>query len=245
MAAIKFRPAGDSALAVEFGETIDEQTNQKVRNMYYALQNLKLPGVVETVPTYRSLLVYFDPLQQVPERLAEELLRVEMEMDSVPLPPPVLFHVPVLYGGDVGPDLAFVAEHAGLSEEEVIKIHTAKRYRIYMLGFTPGFCYLGGMAKQLATPRLSVPRTKIPAGSVGIAGEQTGIYPMDSPGGWQLIGRTPLRLFAPLSKTPFLFSAGNYLRFFSVDACEYRRIEELCAQGKYQPQAEVFADGGS
>ena len=142
-----------------------------------------------------------------------------------------LVELPVLYGGFCGPDLSFVAQHAGMTEQQIIDIHSAADYLIYMLGFTPGFPYLGGMDARIAVPRLSSPRVKIPAGSVGIAGEQTGVYPIASPGGWQIIGRTPLKLFDPGREQPFLLSAGQTVRFVPIDEAEYRRLggsDEIC-----------------
>lgn len=144
------------------------------------------------------------------------------------------FNIPVCYGGEFGEDIAFVASHAGLTEQEVIDIHTGRDYLIFMLGFLPGFAYLGDMDKRLHTPRLSNPRTSIPAGSVGIGGEQTGIYPLASPGGWQLIGRTPVKPYDPTRADPILYRAGDYIRFFAVDEQEYRRIEELVSRNEYE-----------
>ena len=145
-----------------------------------------------------------------------------------------MLEVPVLYGGEeMGPDLAFVAEHAGLSEQEVIDLHTSTEYLIYMLGFTPGFTYLGGMSAKLETPRLKQPRVKIPAGSVGIAGKQTGVYPIDSPGGWQLIGRTPVKMYDPNRETPILPKAGQYIKFRAIERTEYDEIAAAAEKNEY------------
>ena len=138
-----------------------------------------------------------------------------------------MLEIPVLYGGEMGPDLEFVAQHAGKTPEEVVGIHTSADYLIYMLGFTPGFAYLGGMSGEIAAPRLETPRVKIPAGSVGIAGSQTGVYPIDSPGGWQLIGRTPVRMYDPEREPPILPQAGQYIRFYPIDRAEFDRISAL------------------
>ena len=140
---------------------------------------------------------------------------------------------PVLYGGEMGPDLEFVAQNAGKTVEEVIAIHSSTEYLIYMLGFTPGFTYLGGMSEEIATPRLATPRVKIPGGSVGIAGAQTGVYPIDSPGGWQLIGRTPVRMYDPDRAEPILPQAGQYIKFYPIDQAEFDRIAALEANGGY------------
>ena len=147
--------------------------------------------------------------------------------------------IPTLYGGEAGPDLEFVAGHNQLTPAEVVRIHSSVPYRIYMIGFTPGFPYLGGMSEKIAAPRLKTPRTKIPAGSVGIAGTQTGLYPVESPGGWQLIGRTPLQVFDPRSEQPFIYSAGDFLQFQPVSATEYESIRQDVERGVYQPQSFV------
>jgi len=149
--------------------------------------------------------------------------------------------IPVSYGGEFGPDLEFVAKHNSITEDEVVAIHTSIPYLVYMLGFAPGFPYLGGMSERIATPRLASPRVKIPAGSVGIAGKQTGIYPLESPGGWQLIGRTPLTLFDPLAKNPFVFAAGDYLQFTAIKMDEYVALKEQVASGNYAPVARSVA----
>ena len=145
-----------------------------------------------------------------------------------------IFEIPVCYGGEYGPDIANIAEHAGLSEEEVIRVHSSRDYLIYMLGFLPGFTYLGGLDERLHTPRLANPRIRIPAGSVGIGGSQTGIYPLDSPGGWQLMGMTPVKTYDPSREMPILVEAGDYIRFVPVDEAEYFRIKEAVDRGEYQ-----------
>lgn len=145
-----------------------------------------------------------------------------------------VYEIPVCYGGEYGPDIENIAEHAGLSVEEVIKIHSSRDYLIYMLGFLPGFCYLGGLDERIHTPRLANPRIKINAGSVGIGGSQTGIYPLDSPGGWQLMGMTPVKTYDPDREIPILVEAGDYIRFVPIDEDEYKRIRELVERGEYQ-----------
>ena len=145
-----------------------------------------------------------------------------------------IFEIPVCYGGEYGPDIQNIAEHAGLSQEEVIQIHSSRDYLIYMLGFLPGFTYLGGLDERLHTPRLANPRIRIPAGSVGIGGSQTGIYPLDSPGGWQLMGMTPGKTYDPARETPILVEAGDYIRFVPVEEEEYLQIKEAVSRGEYQ-----------
>ena len=162
------------------------------------------------------------------------LTEIEKDLGAIDLPKPRIVEIPTIYGGEFGEDLGFVAEHNGLSEDQVIKIHSSIDYRIYMLGFTPGFSYLGGMSEKIAAPRLKTPRTKIPGGSVGIAGKQTGIYPMESPGGWQLIGRTPVKLYDPSSETPIILQAGDYIRFIPIDKDEYDYIHDLAEKKQYK-----------
>jgi KipI family sensor histidine kinase inhibitor len=145
-----------------------------------------------------------------------------------------VYEIPVCYGGAYGPDIETIASHAGLSVEEVIRIHASRDYLIYMLGFLPGFCYLGGLDERIHTPRLSNPRIKISAGSVGIGGSQTGIYPLDSPGGWQLMGMTPVKTYDPSRDTPILVEAGDYIRFVPIDEAEFQRIKALVDRGEYQ-----------
>ena len=155
-------------------------------------------------------------------------------LSSIPIPPPTVIEILVLYGGEMGPDIENVAEHNHKTVEEVIKIHTSEEYLIYMIGFIAGFPYLGGMSKEIATPRLKSPRVKIEGGSVGIAGEQTGIYPVASPGGWQLIGRTPLKLYDADREKPVLLEAGQYIKFAAVTEEEYKKIEKEVEDGTYK-----------
>ena len=180
-----------------------------------------MKGIVETVPTFRSLMVTYDPSEISFEQLKKELSGISVEESAGQETPHHVVEIPVCYGGSYGEDLKDVAAHAGLTEEEVIRLHSSVDYNIYMLGFLPGFPYLGGLDPKLFTPRLDNPRTKIPEGSVGIGGEQTGIYPLESPGGWRLIGRTPLKLYDPGREQPFLYQAGDYIRFVPITAEEY------------------------
>lgn len=234
MEQVRFLLTGDTSLSVEFGNEIKESINHDIRAYKIALEKAEIPGIVETVPTYRSLMVHYNPRIIRNGELKEKLEKLLSEMGDIEIPPSPVLEIPVLYGGEMGPDLPFVAENAGLSEEEVIRIHSGTEYLIYMLGFTPGFTYLGGMSDKIATPRLQQPRVKIPAGSVGIAGSQTGIYPIDSPGGWQLIGRTPLKMYDPNRETPILPEAGQYMKFYPIDQAEYDRILKEVVEGRYQ-----------
>ena len=217
----RFRLAGDRGLLVEYGEGIDPEVNARVRSMDMVLAANPLDGVREVTPTYRSLLILYDPLRTDPERLAAELVSLESRLAEITIPPPDTVEIPVCYGGDYGPDIAHVAKVNGLTEKEVIRRHSEPLSSIYMIGFTPGFCFLGGLPEVLHTPRLETPRMRVPAGSVGIANAQTGIYPLTSPGGWQLIGRTPLRLFAPEKENPFIYKTGDRIRFVPISPEAY------------------------
>ncbi len=230
---VRFLLTGDTSLSVEFGDVINEAINHDIRAYKIALEKAGIPGIVETVPTYRSLMVHYDPSVIPYAQIRMKLEQLLNEMGEIEIPPSPVLEIPVLYGGEMGPDLPFVAEHAGMSEEEVVKIHSSAEYLIYMLGFTPGFTYLGGMSEKIAAPRLKAPRVKIPAGSVGIAGTQTGVYPIDSPGGWQLIGRTPVKMYDPERETPILPEAGQYIQFFPVTQTEYDAILQEVEAGTY------------
>ena len=230
---VRFLLTGDTSLSVEFGSEISESINHDIRAYKIALEKADIPGIVELVPTYRSLMVHYDPFVISFGEIRKKLEDLLGEMSEIAIPPSPVLEIPVLYGGEMGPDLPFVAEHSGLSEEEVVRIHSSAEYLIYMLGFTPGFTYLGGMSEKIAAPRLKQPRVKIPAGSVGIAGTQTGVYPIDSPGGWQLIGRTPLKMYDPGREVPILPEAGQYIQFVPVIREEYDAILKEVEDGTY------------
>lgn len=229
----RFLPAGDRALCVELGDSISEATNRRVHGLSRELGRLGLCGVLEVVPTYRSLMVYYDPLSISYADLTSRLGEIEGSLGEGEAVASRLVEIPTLYGGEYGPDLGAVAEHNGISEEEVIGIHSGADYLIYMMGFLPGFPYLGGMSERIATPRLVTPRASIPAGSVAIAERQTGIYPVESPGGWRIIGRTPISLFDPGREPPVELEPGDYLRFVSVDESEYADVQSRMQAGSY------------
>jgi len=239
----RYLPAGDQGLLVEFGDTIDAAINRRVRDLLVAVSADAIAGVVDLVPTYRSLLVTYDPLRVSLPDLTEAVREREGGLVRTSVPPPRILEVPTAYGGAFGPDLPVVASHNSLGEREVIEIHSGTEYLVYMMGFSPGFPYLGGMSPRIATPRLKTPRTAIPAGSVGIAQQQTGIYPVESPGGWQLIGRTPIALFDPARVPPVLLEAGDYIRFVPVSATEYAVIDAARQQGTWQPKLIEKRDG--
>lgn len=217
---------GDRGVRVQLGTEISQETNDKIRSFTRLLEKEKITGVIEWIPTYTALSIYYDPAKVTFNELQEKLTKAYQHLAEVEIPPAEVMTIPVCYGGAFGPDLGFVAKHHGLSEEEVIQIHTGRDYLIYMMGFSPGFPYLGGMSQEIATPRLKTPRMKIPAGSVGIAGEQTGIYPSESPGGWQIIGQTPIELYNPAAKNPILLETGNYIRFQPVSLEEFEAIKQ-------------------
>ena len=222
----RYRIAGDRGLLVEYGDTIDLTVNRKVRTMARLLEQHPLAGIEEVVPTYRSLLLVYDPLQIDPGPIREHLEGLETRLHTIRIPAPTTVKIPVCYGGQFGPDLEFVAQSHDLAPWEVVQMHTATAYPIYMIGFTPGFPFLGGLPEKLHTPRLATPRTRVPAGSVGIANNQTGIYPVASPGGWQIIGRTPLTLFDPHRREPFLYRTGDQIRFVAIGESDYHAATE-------------------
>jgi inhibitor of KinA len=209
----KIVPLGDSALLVQLGDEIDIPINQRVHVLAALISVSPLNGLIETVPAYGTLLVHYDPLllsfAQIKNYLREKLTQVHNNLSQKHKQ----LKVPVRYGGEHGVDLESVARHCQLQMEDVIRIHSEKIYTVFMMGFTPGFPYMGKLDDAILMPRLKTPRTRVPTGTVAIAGSQTGIYPIESPGGWQLIGWTPLQLFNPESETPFLFSPGDEVKF--------------------------------
>jgi inhibitor of KinA len=216
-------PAGDSAVIVEFEERIDPDINARTIACAEAIQAAGVAGVRDVVPTYRSVAVYFDPLRTDNDALAvclESAAGGRSTAEAVARAP---VRIPVCYGGDLGPDLAGVASFAGIPEVEVVRVHTGGAYRVFMLGFVPGFAYLGIVDQRIAMPRHATPRVRVPAGSVGIAGVQTGVYSGETPGGWQLIGRTPVKPFDQTRSDPFLMKAGDAVQFYPIDRDEYDR----------------------
>jgi len=211
------QPCGDTSLLVTLGEGISVSINRRVHALAKGLRERQIAGLGECVPGYATLRVDYDPLVTSLDDLIRSIQSVlESSYDENLLPAREVV-LPVHYGGEDGPDLPFVAQHTGLSEDEVIRRHTAGVYPVFMMGFLPGFPYLGGMDESLATPRLETPRQRVPAGSVGIAGKQTGVYPLESPGGWRIIGRTHLTLFDASKEPPFLLQPGDVVRFVAVE----------------------------
>ncbi len=232
---MQFTPLGDSALLVELGDAINESTHRRVQAAWRALAAEPLPGVSEAVPAYTSVTLFYDPWRAVqagaPEREVIPWLTACIK-ERLKHPPKAAkakartVEIPVCYGGDLGPDLGRVAAQAKLFPDEVVKRHSAAKYLVYLIGFAPGFPYLGGLPKELATPRHAKPRMAVPPGSVGIAGEQTGIYPQSTPGGWNLIGCTPLKLFQPGANPPVLLQAGDEVKFKPVTVEEFTKLRE-------------------
>lgn len=218
----KYLLAGDKAIVVEFGDIIDEDINRKVINLMKNIESSSLiNSIYEMIPTYRSIMIIYNPLKITFNDLINSVKNIECNLKVLDKREKNIIKIPVLYGNDYGPDIDTVAKHNRLSIEEVIRLHSEAEYLVYMLGFTPGFTYLGGMNSKLETPRLDNPRVKIPEGSVGIAGKQTGVYPIESPGGWQLIGRTPIKLYNPKRENPILLKAGDYVKFTPITKDEF------------------------
>jgi len=232
--------AGDRAIVLEFGNEISKKVNLLVRKLYYSIIKENIEGIEEIVPTYRSLIVYYNPQRVKYTDLAQKLKEIENSITEIILPTAHITEIPVLYGGEYGPDLEFVAQHNKLSVEEAIKIHTEKEYFIYMLGFLPGFVYLGAMSDKIATPRLEKPRLKVLEGSVGIAGKQTGIYSIESPGGWQIIGRTPIKPYDPKKEFPFLLKSGDYIKFCPIGQEQFKEIEKKVEEGNCNCKVEPY-----
>ncbi|MBQ8026222.1 MAG: 5-oxoprolinase subunit PxpB [Oscillospiraceae bacterium] len=230
----KILVAGDSSVLIEFGKEISPETNRRIAATVQLIHAQQIEGVVDMIPTYCALLINYDPrviLFDPLVRRLEKLLEIEVSAGETKKR---VYEIPVCYGGKYGPDLDVIARHAGLTEQEVIRIHSSRDYLIYMLGFLPGFTYLGGLDERIHTPRLQTPRVRIEAGSVGIGGSQTGIYPLDSPGGWNLMGMTPVKTYDPEREVPILVKAGEYIRFVPVSEEEYLQIRDEVDSGVYQ-----------
>lgn len=229
--AVRIFPLGDRALVVEFSLEIDDTAYERIQGMVHSLEATPFPGFFECVPAYTTLTVYYDPYVYLhkPDPLQEVSAFLWWHLRNsktyqVPQVQPI--PIPVCYGGEFGPDLLEVAAYHNLSAEEVIALHSGGDYRVYMIGFTPGFPYIGGMSSQLASPRRSTPHLKIPAGSVGIGGKQTGIYPLESPGGWRIIGRTPVNLFNPYESPPVFLQGGNRVSFVPITPEEFKELQQ-------------------
>jgi len=229
----KIFPLGDAALVIDFGNLIDESINKLVHAVFYQLQKDPIPGMIEAVPAYSSLTIYYNVLfirkkisrhetafEWISEKVKKYLSRETIEMEDSG----TLIRIPVCYESDYGTDLNFIAMQNKISVEEIIHLHVSTTYRVYMLGFLPGFAYMGMVDEKIATPRKQFP-APVEAGSIGIAGRQTGIYPLNSPGGWQIIGRTPLKLFDKEKNDPTLFKTGDTVQFNSITKDEFENTK--------------------
>jgi inhibitor of KinA len=216
--------AGDSAIVVEFDERIDPVVNARAIALAEAVQAAAVPGVRDVVPTFRSVAIYFDPLHTDGDAMFSRVETEAKATASADQSTRVPVRIPVCYGEDLGPDLGAVATFSRMDESAVVATHTERIYRVFMLGFVPGFAYLGTVDDRIAMPRRTTPRVRVPPGSVGIAGVQTGIYPMETPGGWQLIGRTPVKPFDSDRAEPFLLKPGDAVQFFAIDRDEFARL---------------------
>lgn len=219
---MKIIPASDSSLLVVFGNEISPTLHQRVIGLFHALQAWHDPRIRNLHPGYASLLIDFDALQLTHDELSSVVQQMAPASHAVADGRANVITIPVCYDIEFGPDLADVAQHAGLSLEEVVRLHSWPTYLVYFLGFTPGFAYLGALPDILQMPRLASPRPSVAGGSVGIAGSQTGIYPFDSPGGWRLIGRTPLRMFDPEGTSPTRLQAGDRIKFSPIDSATFQ-----------------------
>jgi inhibitor of KinA len=226
-------PLGDQAITIEYGQAIDDKIHSQVMAFAATLEQQPFEGLIEYIPAFTTLTLYYDPwiVSEAGKKDAYEVVRQHINQLSLLVqesskPTPRKITIPVCYGGVYGPDLHIVAHHAGLSVSKVIDLHASSDYKVYMIGFAPGFPYLGGMNARIASPRKNIPRPVIPAGSVGIAGKQTGIYPIETPGGWQLIGRTPLALFNPTEQPYARLQAGDIVRFIPIPENEYLALEK-------------------
>ncbi|MFN8399460.1 MAG: 5-oxoprolinase subunit PxpB [Anaerolineales bacterium] len=209
------KPLGDSAILIQLGDAINPALNARVHTLSGLLQTS--PAVIETVPAYCTVLVHYDPLTTTYNQIKNIIEEKISLLDDSTNRPSRRLEIPILYGNASGLDFESVAATLALSPSELIRLHSECEYTVYMMGFTPGFPYLGILNEKLTLPRMSTPRTHVPAGSVAIAGSQTGIYPVDSPGGWHIIGHTPLKLFDPTSETPFLFAPGDTVKFIPTN----------------------------
>ncbi|WP_338033138.1 5-oxoprolinase subunit PxpB [Limosilactobacillus alvi] len=226
---------GDQAIVIELGKVIDPEINRRVQLLGQLIMKAKIPAIETIIPAYATLTVTFNGQITNGKMLRQRLVPIIESSLSGDLPVAKTWLIPVAYGGEYGPDLRDVADYGGITPTEVIRLHTAQKYLIYFLGFLPGFAYMGTVPDQIAMPRLASPRLKIPAGSIGIAGQQTGFYPVTSPGGWRIIGQTPLKLYQPENPVSF-YQAGDQIQFEAVTPAEFKAIQLTVQAKTYQPR---------
>lgn len=236
---MKIKPMGDRSVIVYFEEKISEEVSKKVHTLREKIKEKRIKGVYSLVPGYSTLTIHYDPLVIPYEIILDKLKDIDIDLGTIYHRDTKVVKIPVLYGDEWGIDLSYVAKYNNISEDDVIKIHSGKEYLVYMLGFAPGFTYLGELDQRIATPRLESPRLKVPAGSVGIAGRQTGIYAVSTPGGWRIIGRTPYKFFTPYRKPYTLLKSGDRVKFYPISR---REFEELSQKEKIE-EKEVKIEG--
>lgn len=223
---LRLHPMGDRAVIMEFGTKISPSILEKINRVTTFFDDQKPTWLIEYIPAFTTITVLYDAVTLTYYEVCQKIMGVVSQLTETRTIEQRVVDIPVCYGGEMGPDLAYVARVNGLTPDEVIQIHSSRYYIVYMIGFAPGFPYIGGMSERIATPRKEIPRLKIPARSVGIAGLQTGIYPISTPGGWQLIGRTPIELFRPCEKNPSLLRAGDKINFIPITLKQYKEWEK-------------------
>lgn len=240
---ITIHPLGDAALVMKIADKVNPTVHKKIIHLLHIIESDPFPGLIEVVPTYTNITVFYDPIRVISETTFVEsafetvhniMINYLKKLEQTTPLKQKTIQIPVLYGGNYGPDLTYVAQNNGITEEEVVDIHSASNYLIYMIGFAPGFPFLGGIDRRITAPRKKLPRTKIPAGSVGIAGTQTGIYPIDTPGGWQIIGQTPRNLFLRNENNPSLLTCGDVLQFIPITEEEFKQYEAEEGEVRWQ-----------
>lgn len=244
MGEMRFMPAGDRAMVVEFGNEINERINDQVHALEARLTESQTVGIVELVPTFRSLMVYYDPYRTSFGELEQTIRAFGNILGNSGRTKKKILKIPCCYGARFGLDLKDMEEYTGLGRDEIIRIHSSVDYKIYMMGFLPGFVYLGGLDKRIEMPRLKTPRLKILPGAVGIGGSQTGVYPVASPGGWRLMGGTPVDFYDPDREEPILCRAGEYIRFVPITIDDYYEIRHMIVKGRYQIEVVEEGDDG-
>lgn len=236
---VRYLPAGDTALVVEFGDRIDRELSERVLRLGAQVRTARLTGVIETVATFRSLMVHYDPLRTSNAQLGIAIRNL-LDEGGTEAQPRRLWRIPACYEPECAPDLADVAQRTGLTTTDVIRLHSSCRFHVYMIGFVPGYPYMGDLPPALVLPRRVDPRVRVPAGSIAIATTMTAIYPIESPGGWHLIGTTPVRLFDLGAAQPALLSPGDAVQFEPISASELERLRAAVAAGVYDVPCEVI-----